>query len=270
MTRTLLQEILSEGGLSTLFQPIFEIDGEGTSLFALEALSRGPKGSNAERADILFEYVRRKEKEPEVDRACLVSALKACGSIAADCAISINVHAATLERDTQFPEFLADVSGSFGVPLSRLILEIVEQQKYSDAERFFSTIDRLRIAGVRIALDDIGLGYSNYRMLVEIRPDFFKIDRYFVAGSSEKPNARAAIESIVLLADRLGGRAIAEGIESASDLHSVLGLGIHLAQGYYLMPPSPAPSLEPQQLNQNLNREKRRRVNGTQENSARR
>lgn len=253
MNRTLLQEILGEGGLSTLFQPIFEIGGNGTSLFALEALSRGPKGSNAERADILFEYVRRKQKEPEVDRACVGSALQSSGSVSADCIISINVHAATLERDTQFPEFLADISGSFGVPLSRLILEIVEQQKYSDAHRFFNAVDRLRSAGVRIALDDVGLGYSNYRMLIEIRPDFFKIDRYFVSGCSQKPNARAAIESIVLLADRLGGRTIAEGIESEDDLRAVLGLGIHLAQGYYLMPPSSVPSLDPLKSNRKEN-----------------
>jgi EAL domain-containing protein (putative c-di-GMP-specific phosphodiesterase class I) len=242
MKKTLLKEILAAGGLTTLFQPIFEMGGNGLSVFALEALSRGPKGSNAERADILFEYVRRKGKEPEVDRACVISAFQAGAMIPAECAMSINVHVATLERDEEFPAFLSDICGAFGIPLSRLILEIVEQQMYTDPERFFRNVDRLRRAGVRIALDDIGLGYSNYRMLVEVRPDFFKIDRYFVTGSSEKPNARAAIESIVLLANRLGGRAIAEGIESESDLHAVLGLGVQLAQGYHLACPAPAPS----------------------------
>src|SRR5439155_16736306 len=74
--RTLLHEILAEGGLSVLFQPIFEIGGQSRAIFALEALSRGPKGSNAERADVLFEYVRRKAKEPELGPACLAVALK--------------------------------------------------------------------------------------------------------------------------------------------------------------------------------------------------
>lgn len=244
MKENLMQEILGEGGLSTMFQPIFEIGGHGTSMFAVEALSRGPKGSNAERADVLFEYVRRKQKEVEVDRACVISALQAACSMSSQCAISINVHAATIERDRNWPEFLSAIAGMHGIPLSRLILEIVEQQEYTDGEKFFYAIDRLRAAGVRIALDDIGLGHSNYRMLIEIRPDFFKIDRYFVTGSSEKRNARAAIESIVLLADRLGGQVIAEGIESDSDLRSVLGLGIHLAQGYHLMPPALATELE--------------------------
>ena len=246
MKENLMQEILGEGGLSTMFQPIFEVGEQGRSLFAVEALSRGPKGSNAERADVLFEYVRRKQKEVEVDRACVISALQAACSMSTPCAISVNVHAATLERDAGWPEFLSAMAGMHAIPLSRLILEIVEQQAYTDRQRFFHGIDRLRSAGVRIALDDIGLGHSNYRMLVEIRPDFFKIDRYFVTGSAQNPSARAAIESIALLADRLGGRVIAEGIESDSDLLSILGLGIRLAQGYHLMPPSPAASLETQ------------------------
>ena len=244
MKETLMQEILGEGGLSTMFQPIYEVGEQGTSLFAVEALSRGPKGSNAERADVLFEYVRRKQKEVEVDRACVISALQAACSMSSLCAISINVHAATLERDSSWPEFLSAMASMHGIPLTRLILEIVEQQAYTDRQRFFRATDRLRSAGVRIALDDIGLGHSNYRMLVEIRPDFFKIDRYFVTGSAQNAHARAAIESIALLADRLGGRVIAEGIESDSDLLAILGLGIRLAQGYHLMPPSPAASLE--------------------------
>jgi EAL domain-containing protein (putative c-di-GMP-specific phosphodiesterase class I) len=246
-SRTLLQEILADGGLTVLFQPIFEIRDGRVSLYALEALSRGPKGSNAERADVLFEYVRRKGKESEVDRACTTNALKASRSVPSFCAISINVHAATLERDEDWPGFLADVCGQHGLPFSRLILEIVEQQKYSDAGRFFGALDRLRSAGVRIALDDIGLGYSNYRMLIDIRPDFFKIDRYFVSGSGQKPNARAAIESIALLAHRLGARVIAEGIESEDDLHTVVCLGVNLAQGYYLAPPTPVSSQDSQQ-----------------------
>jgi len=237
-SRTLLQEILAEGGLTVLFQPIMEIGKEKFSIFAMEALSRGPKGSNAERADVLFEYVRRKGKESDVDRACAAAVFKASESLPACCSISLNVHAATLERDRDWPEFLADVCGRHGLPLNRLILEIVEQQKYTDPERFFQAVDRLRRAGVRVALDDIGLGYSNYRMLIELHPDFFKIDRYFVTGSSQKPNARAAIESIVLLADRLGAQVIAEGIETEDDLNTVRELGIRMAQGYYLAPPA--------------------------------
>jgi len=247
----LLQQILGEGGISVLFQPIYAMSGRNgapaVSMFALEALARGPKGSNAESANILFEYVRRKGKEVEVDRACVAAVLKSAATIplpaAVRPAISINVHAATLERDDHFAHFLLDRCSEHGIEIGRVILEIVEQQQYWDDARFFRSVNALRAVGIRIALDDIGLGYSNYRTLIEVRPDFYKIDRYFVTGSKAKDNARAAIESIVLLASRLGGRAVAEGIESADDLESVRDLGIDLVQGFHLAVPRPASAL---------------------------
>lgn len=237
--QTLLHEVLADGGLTTLFQPIFEYAPEGRSLFAVEALSRGPHGSNAERADVLFEYVRRKGKEIDVDRACTLAALKAAASSSLDCAISINVHATTLESDDSWVEFLRQACTTHDVPLSRLILEIVEQQKFWDERRFFRTIEQLRALNVRIAVDDVGLGYSNYRLLIEIHPEFVKIDRYFVTSSGQKPHARAAIESIQLLAERLGGSVIAEGVESDGDLRTLRSLGIRLLQGFHLAPPKP-------------------------------
>lgn len=243
MTKTLLHQILANGGLSVLFQPIFNFAGGRPELFAMEALARGPRGSNVERADVLFEYVRRKGREIDVDHACIDAVLATAAAVPAQAAISINVHAATLEQDDHFAAFIAAACARNGIAVTRLILEIVEQQKYWDDTRFFRTIATLREAGVRIALDDIGLGYSNYRTLIEVRPDFFKIDRYFVTGCAAKDNARAAIESIVLLASRLGGRAIAEGIESAGDLRTVRELGIDLAQGFHLAEPASASAL---------------------------
>lgn len=242
--RTLIHEILEPGGISILFQPIFEIVEGQPVLFALEALSRGPRGSNVEPADVLFEYVRRKGKELEVDHACVAMAIAAGARVPGSPAISINVHASTLERDVRFAQYLVEICEASGVALSRVILEIVEQQKFWDGGCFFSALDQLRALGVRIALDDIGLGYSNHRMLVEVRPDLFKIDRFFVDGCSEKPDHLAAIESIVLLATRLGGRAIAEGIETIDDFDAVSSLGIDLVQGYYFARPS-VPSTTP-------------------------
>jgi len=236
--RTLLHDILGPGGLTILFQPIFEIAGNTPMLFALEALSRGPKDSNVENATVLFEYVRRKGKEVEVDRACIAHAIAAGAGVPGSPAISVNVHASTLERDPLFAEFLVDTCSAHDMPVSRLILEIVEQQKFWDERAFFDALYELRAMGVRIALDDIGIGYSSHRMLVEVRPELFKIDRYFITDCTRKDSSRAAIESIVLLASRLGGRVIAEGIETIEDFETVTSLGIDLVQGYYFARPS--------------------------------
>jgi EAL domain-containing protein (putative c-di-GMP-specific phosphodiesterase class I) len=248
---TLLHDILAPGGLSILFQPIFETSGGEQVLFALEALARGPKGSNVECANVLFEYVRRKGRETEVDRACIARAISAAAGVPGSPSISINVHASTLERDANFTPFLTETCNANGMDISRVILEIVEQQRFRDERSFFAALGGLRNLGVRIALDDIGIGYSSHRMLIEVRPDLFKIDRYFVAGSADNEYSRAAIESIVLMAQRLGGRAVAEGIETSSDFETVTSLGIDLVQGYYFARPSfPASFGAPSNLNQ--------------------
>src|SRR5882757_2963851 len=236
--RTLLHDILGPGGLTILFQPIYEIVKGQPMLFALEALARGPKDSNVEPANVLFEYVRRKGKEVEVDRACIARAIASGSTVPGSPAISVNVHASTLERDPQFADFLVETCSTHDMPVSRLILEIVEQQKFWDERAFFDALYELRAMGVRIALDDIGIGYSSHRMLVEVRPELFKIDRYFINDCSGKFSSRAAIESIVLLASRLGGRVIAEGIEEMADFETVTSLGIDLVQGYYFARPS--------------------------------
>jgi len=241
--RTLLHDILGPGGLTILFQPIFEIVGGEAMLFALEALARGPKDSNVECATVLFEYVRRKGKEVEVDRACIARAVATGSGVPGSPAISVNVHASTLERDPTFADFLVETCSTHDMPVSRVILEIVEQQKFWDERAFFDALYELRAMGVRIALDDIGIGYSSHRMLVEVRPELFKIDRYFISDCTGKPSSRAAIESIVLLASRLGGRVIAEGIETMADFETITALGIDLVQGYYFARPSAPLSL---------------------------
>jgi len=179
----------------------------------------------------------------EVDRACVKAVVSAMYVVARHTPISINVHALTLERDDLFTAYLLELCRLFKVPPRNVILEIVEQQRYRDAERFFANLQRLRREGIQIALDDIGLGYSNYRALIEIRPDFYKIDRYFISDCTDRDNARAAIESILLLAGRLGGRVVAEGVETAADLETVCALGVRFVQGFHLATPAPVEKL---------------------------
>src|SRR5262249_26558396 len=157
----LLSEILGQGGINVFYQPIFEMIGDKPRLYAVEALSRGPKGSNAERPEVLFEYARRKAKEVEIDRACIKAILSALYVVARRTLVSINVHARTLERDDHFTPYLIDLCHLFRVRPKNIILELVEQQRYRDASRFFSNLEMLRRTGFAIAVDDIGLGHSN-------------------------------------------------------------------------------------------------------------
>ncbi len=229
---TCLEAILAPGGLSVLFQPIMEVQAGQPRLWAVESLVRGPGDSTMEAAPVLFEYVRRKRAEAVVDRACVAAVIAAVEGLPESLDFSINVHAATLSRDPEFLCFLTDAAEARSIPPSRIIVEIVEHApKWADS-RLAEGLDALRHIGIRIALDDIGMGQSNYRMILDCKPDYFKIDRYFVEGSHRDFHRQAVLESVSHLAERFGAHTIAEGIEDAADLETVRSLGIGLAQGH--------------------------------------
>lgn len=236
--------ILAPEGLTTLFQPVFDLQDGRRTLFAFEALSRGPKGSGAERPDVLFDYVRRKRGEVAVDRLAIAASLREARSLPPAPGLSLNVHAATLDREARLPAWLAQMAAEYEVAPEKLILEIVEHSPAFASRQLVKNLDRLRALGVRIALDDVGLGQATLAMIVECRPDFLKIDRHFVHGSHLDPARQAVLASLSDLAGRLGALAVAEGIENDNDLEAVRGAGIGLAQGFLLGRPATAQRLK--------------------------
>lgn len=234
---SLWQRIVEPGGLSTVFQPVFRVCDGLRSVFAFEALTRGPRGTNIERSDILFEYVRRKRRESEMDRLALASALREAGGLPDVPGLCVNLHASTLASDPRLPSWLGAVAAEHGMPCERLLIEIIEHAPPWAGSQMRRSLDELRELGVRIALDDVGLGQSNFRMILDCRPDLLKIDRHFVAGVHWDDDRRAVLESIAELACRLGGQAVAEGVEDEHDLDTVLDAGIELVQGFLLCRP---------------------------------
>ena len=232
MSDTLLDRILEPGRLSAVFQPILHVGAWGTSVHAFECLTRGPAGTNIESPDVLFEYARRKHAEPSVDHACVETALRAARLLPSTARLSLNVHASTLSRDHEFSVFLGDMAEVCGIGLDRLVVEVVEHVSPWDRPSFLNTIDGLRAIGVAIALDDIGLGQSNYQMILDTRPDYFKIDGYFVRGCRGDFYRQAVLESVAGLAARFGARVVAESVEDEADLAMVTKLGIDLVQGW--------------------------------------
>jgi EAL domain-containing protein (putative c-di-GMP-specific phosphodiesterase class I) len=230
--RSLLDRILEPGELSVVFQPIFEFTSGKRSLHAIECLIRGPRGTNLESADLLLEYVRCKREENLVDRVCIETALAAARALPGQPQLCLNVHASTVGRGESFLTALADAANRNGVALKRLTVEIVEHAPPWDGAGFLRAIAGLREMGIRLALDDIGLGQSNYKMILDTRPDYFKVDRYIVHGAHADIYRLAVLESIAQLARKFDGRAVAEGVESAADLKAVLDLGIDLMQGF--------------------------------------
>jgi EAL domain-containing protein (putative c-di-GMP-specific phosphodiesterase class I) len=236
----LIETLLDPAGLEVRFQPVFQLEGETATdrrLLNLEALIRGPRGSNMEAPAVLFDYVRRKREEVAMDRVCVARALEAAAGLGRPVSLSLNIHAATLSRDPEFLTFLGDTSEDNGIPPSRLTLEISHRAPLWEGESLASALDALRHIGIALALDDVGLGQGNFQMILDCKPDFFKVDGYFVRGCAGDFHRQAILESIVGLGRRFGARVIAEAVESDLELAALRRLGINLAQGDLLGPP---------------------------------
>lgn len=237
MSEPAINRILQPGGITSVFQPVFRAAGETITMFGLECLSRGPKGTNFESAAVLFEYVRRKREESLVDRACIAAALRGASALPSSLRLSFNVHASTLGRDHGFVDFLKVTAHATNIELERLTVEIVEHAPSWDNVSFLSTIEALRDLGLAIALDDIGVGQSNFKMLLDVSPDFLKLDRFFVEGCKDDPRRRAVIRSLVQLGNDFHAELIAEGVNDPKDAATLRDLGVTLMQGFQYAEP---------------------------------
>lgn len=238
-----LNAILEPGGITAVYQPIIEV-GDPPRLAGFECLSRGPAGTNFESAKVLFEYVRLKREETLVDRACIAAALASAPRGDA-LKLTVNVHASTLGRDHDFPEFICSTAAANGIGCERLTVEIVEHAPPWDSIGFAAALDRLRASGMHIALDDVGLGQSNFKMILDVRPDYLKLDRYFVELCESDRNRQAVIAAVANLASHFGAEVIAEGVETPAAVAALRRFGIRYMQGYlYAKPLSAAVARE--------------------------
>jgi EAL domain-containing protein (putative c-di-GMP-specific phosphodiesterase class I) len=240
----LLDPVLEPGRLAVHLQPVLDVRTPRPRTHYFEALIRGPRGSPLEAPTVLFEYARRENKEALVDRACVRAIFASAPGLPEDATLGLNVHASTLAMDTGFVDFLAGILDACRVPAGRLVVEVLEHAPPQDLESLRASLKRLRALGARIALDDVGLGNSNYMMVLECRPDYLKVDRYFVAGCHGDFHRKAVLASIAQLARPFGARVVAEGVEQPEELAVLKRLGITLVQGFLFGRPAPAERLD--------------------------
>jgi len=153
--------------------------------------------------------------------------------------ISVNLSA----RQLQDPDLLRDVRAAveaFGLAPDSLTLEITETVLMQDTEATLSVLQALRGLGVRLAIDDFGIGFSSLSYLRRLPVDVVKIDRSFVAGVATGTEEWTLARGIIRLVHSLGLETVAEGVERAEQRAHLLALGCRLAQGYYFARPAPA------------------------------
>ena len=156
--------------------------------------------------------------------------------------VALNVSAMQL-RQNEFAEHLAGVCGRHGLPAHAIEIELKESVLTDDPGFAQDVLERLAHAGVSVAVDDFGTGFSNLAQLRRFRLSRLKIDRGFVATLESEPEHARVADAIVSLGHALGMRVIAEGVETASALASLRRLGCDEAQGHYLSLPLAAEAI---------------------------
>ena len=149
--------------------------------------------------------------------------------------VSVNVSPVQFQSNT-FLEDVRKALSTSGLAGSRLEIELTEGVLLLDSASTMRTVKRLGEMGVRLAMDDYGTGYSSLSQLAKVPFNTLKLDRSLVGRDSKK---RAVVRSAIALADGLEMAALAEGVETASDLQALVEDGCFLFQGYYFGKPTP-------------------------------
>jgi diguanylate cyclase len=155
---------------------------------------------------------------------------------------SINLSVANL-LDEGFPDRVRHALRRHTLPASSLVFEITENILLSDPDRAKRSVCKLRDLGARVSLDDYGTGYSSMAYLRQLPLDELKLDRSFAADLANDPAAITFISTAKQLADALGLKLVAEGIETAAMWEQVRSIGCDLGQGFYFARPMPAAEL---------------------------
>lgn len=152
--------------------------------------------------------------------------------------VSVNLSARQL-GDPHLVETIRDAIARASVDTRSLELEVTETFAVDDPAAAHVLLGSLRRLGLRIALDDFGIGHSSLSMLKHLPLDIMKIDKAFVSGLPEEPNDSAIARAILSLAQSIAIETRAEGIEKASQAHWLREAGCHSAQGFWLARPLP-------------------------------
>ena len=156
-----------------------------------------------------------------------------------DIGVSVNISAASL-RDEGLPDKIAALMSTHAVNPAGVTLEITEDCFIANPEEAMLVLERLRLCGVQLSIDDFGTGFSSLTYMRRLPVSELKLDRTFLTGAPWDARAVAVIHSTIDLAHSLGLRIVAEGIETLDALALVDDLGCDAAQGYLMGRPVPA------------------------------
>lgn len=232
------RRLINEELVTYHFQPI--IDAKDGGVFAYEALMRVDLPTLHSPADVL-RLAREENCLHEVERitffraSSAYQALENAGKVVPSALLFVN----SIASQYLTPDELSEYSARYASILPRIVIEITEEEVLDPkALRIKQTI---RGSSGAFALDDYGSGYSNERSLLELSPNYIKIDLSIIRDIDTDANKRQIVSNTVSYAHQRGMKVVAEGLETADEVRTVLSLGVDLLQGFFLAMPQVEP-----------------------------
>lgn len=224
--------------IEILFQPQYALEDD--RIIGAEALARWHHPTVGRiGAGTLFQIAERADHTAQLSRHIAKRALEQAVHWPQNLRLSLNVTPADLAADSFAMEF-ARMAERAGFSLSRITLEIIEQVLLADLDRVGHVLDQLKVFGIRLALDDFGAGFCNFRYLKVLPLDCIKLDRSMIDGVLEDERDLAVFRAILAMARALDLAVVVEGVESEEQRALVAAEGCEYFQGFLRAEPMSA------------------------------
>jgi len=230
VVRVHLEELLEARAFRPVFQPVLDI--RAGHVIGFEALTRFDDGV---RPDLRFASAHRAGLGLRLEEETMVAAVAAADELPHAAWLSVNASPDLLLSEGRLARILA---GGRRI----VVVEITEHVAIDDYAALRGALQQSG-ANVRVAIDDAGAGFASFRHVLELRPDFVKLDADLVRGIDADPSRQALVVGMRYFAQKTGCTLIAEGIETEAERAMLDALGIRFGQGYLLGRPAPAAEL---------------------------
>ncbi|MFC4596887.1 EAL domain-containing protein [Cohnella hongkongensis] len=235
-----LERLLAESSIKSVYQPIIRL-GDG-KVFGYEALTRCPEGSLFDGPLSLFRFAEKSQMALALDRLARETAIRHSPSLGSVQKIFINVTMSIIND----PHFVSGQTVRWlsdkGMYPGQVVFELTERSSIDDFEAAKKILAHYRSQGYEIAIDDAGAGYSSLQSIVELSPDYIKVDRSLVRLADKDEMKKHMLRTFVRFAKKMNIRTVAEGIERPEELRLLRAMGFDFAQGYLIGRPSEVPA----------------------------
>ena len=232
-----LKDIIKTNALDVVFQPV--MSAKTLLMTGVEALVRWPQSSSRQVG--AEHFVTIAESSGLIDALGALVLNRACEAARAwpQLRLAVNISAVQL-NNPHFVRNALDVLHSHGIPTNRVEFEITETSLIHDTDRAKEVFKALQMAGVKVALDDFGSGFSSIGYLRTFNFDRIKIDKSIVSKVLQSPSELAVLQGALLVARGLSAEVTAEGVEIADEVPVLRLAGVTELQGYYFHKPMSA------------------------------